>query len=262
VRKYVRLLREFFRACLVEEFEYRTNLIGNVLTSVFGVAMAILTIQLFFHNTGSIGGWGIYQILALLGIFNAIQGIIAFFLQPNMARLVGHIREGTLDYVLLKPVDSQFYVSFRHLVFWRLADVALGLGLTAFAVIRLGIRPTFTEWLLFTVMFAASVIVVYSLWTCIMICSFWAVKVDNLSFLFQSFLETARYPVTVYRGLLRLLLTYVFPVAVITTIPAEAVLGRVTWPNAAAASAAALVLLGASRLFWKFALRFYTSASS
>jgi ABC-2 type transport system permease protein len=262
IRKYVRLLREFARACIVEEFEYRSHLLSNLLSAVFGLGMAILTIQLFFHNTSSIGGWNIDQVLALLGIFNALQGLIAFFLQPNMARLVGHIREGTLDYVLLKPVDSQFYVSFRHLVFWRLADVALGLGLTVFAVLRLGLQPSFGQWLLFGVLFAAAVLVVYSLWTCIMICSFWAVKVDNLSFLFQSFLETARYPVTVYRGLLRLLLTYVFPVAVITTVPAEAVLGRATWPNAAAAALAALVLLAASRAFWKFALRYYTSASS
>lgn len=262
MRKYLRLLREFFRACLVEEFEYRTNLIGNVLSTLFGVGMALLTLQLFFYNTESLGGWSLYEVLALLGIFNAIQGFIAFFLQPNMARLVSHIREGTLDYVLLKPVDSQFFISFRHLVFWRLADVALGLGLTLYAVLQLHPHPSPGQWALFAVLFLSSLIVVYSLWICIMICSFWAVKVDNLSFLFQSFLETARYPVTVYQGFLRVVLTYALPVAVITTIPARSLLGGLEPIDACIALGLSLILLMGSRLFWKYALRFYTSASS
>lgn len=260
--KYLRLLKEFFRACLVEEFEYRANFIGNVLMTFFGIAMAVLTVQLFFFRTDSVGGWSFYEVLALLGIFNAIQGLIQFFLQPNMSQLVNHIRQGTLDFVLLKPVDSQFFVSFRHLVFWRLSDVLLGLGLTAFAAYQLELPPSPAEWLIFLLMLAAAIGVVYSLWMGMMIFSFWAVKVDNLSFLFTSFLETARFPVSVYRGFFRLLLTYLFPVALITTFPAQSLVGGLTWWNGLAAVAIALILLLASRFFWRFALRFYTSASS
>ena len=215
--KYVRLLREFFRACLVEEFEYRANFVGNFLNTMLTLLGAILTIRLFFLQTDSIGGWSFYEVLALLGVFNAMQGLIAFFLQPNMSRLVNHIREGTLDFVLLKPVDSQFYISFRHLVFWRLADVVIGIALTAFATSRLELDMSYSAWLVFTLFFVAAVIIVYSLWMGIMTCSFWAVKVDNLSFLFQSVFETARYPVSVYKGAVRFVLTYIFPVALVMT---------------------------------------------
>jgi ABC-2 type transport system permease protein len=262
ILKYVRLLREFFRACLVEEFEYRANFVGNFLNTMLTLLGAILTIRLFFLQTDSIGGWSFYEVLALLGVFNAMQGLIAFFLQPNMSRLVNHIREGTLDFVLLKPVDSQFYISFRHLVFWRLADVVIGIALTAFATSRLELDMSYSAWLVFTLFFVAAVIIVYSLWMGIMTCSFWAVKVDNLSFLFQSVFETARYPVSVYKGAVRFVLTYIFPVALVTTVPAQSLTGRLTLETGTIALLFAILLAILSRLFWKTALKSYTSASS
>jgi ABC-2 type transport system permease protein len=260
--KYARLVKEFFRACLVEEFEYRANFAANLLTTLFSLAMALLTVQIYFYRTQQIGGWSYYEVLTLLGIFNAVHGFIEFFLQPNMSRLVTHIRNGTLDFVLTKPVDSQFYISFRHLIFWRLADVLLGLGLVGYAVWKLQTMPSLTNMVLFTVLFLSSLVVVYSFWMGMMIFSFWAVKVDNLSFLFGSFFETARFPVTVYKGLFRLALTYVFPVAFITTFPAAAIVGKLNAVDGVLSVLIAAISFAIARFLWKFALRHYTSASS
>lgn len=260
--KYVRLFREFFRACIVEEFEYRVSLAANVMSTLFWLGMSVLSVQLYFCRASDIGGWSFYEVLALVGVFNAIHGFIEFFLQPNMSRLVSHIRTGTLDFVLTKPVDSQFYISFRHLVFWRLADIVLGLGLTGFAVWRLGARPGVGGLAKFALLFLAAVSVVYALWMGMMILSFWAVKVDNLSHLFTSLFETARYPVTVYRGAVRLLFTYVFPVAFVTTVPTLAVIGRLGWTETLIALAVAALFLLLSRAMWTYALRHYTSAGS
>lgn len=262
VGKYIRCFREFFRACLVEEFEYRANFLANLLSTVFWAAMAVVTLQIYFYRTDAVGGWSFYEVLALLGVFTAVHGFIDFFLQPNMSRLVDHIRKGTLDYVLTKPIDSQFYVSFRHLVFWRLADVVLGLGMIAYALIGLQVMPDWRDLILFGIIFTAALAVVYSLWMGMMTVSFWAVKVDNLSFLFTSFFETARFPVSVYKGALRFVLTYLFPVAFITTYPAAAIVGRLGWQEGAVSVLVALACLALSRRFWRFALAHYTSASS
>lgn len=260
--KYIRLFREFMRACLVEEFEYRANFAANMLSTVFWLVMAILTVQLYFYRTQEIGGWDFYEVLVLLGIFNAVHGFIEFILQPNMSRLVNHIRKGTLDFVLTKPVDSQFYISFRHLVFWRLSDVVLGLGLVAYSLWQLNVVPSFVEIIQFVIVFLASLVVVYSLWMGMMMFSFWAVKVDNLSYLFGSFFETARFPVSVYKGFLRFTLTYIFPIAFITTFPASALIGRISSWQVASSVGIALICLTLTRILWKFALRHYTSASS
>jgi len=216
----------FFRTCLVEELEYRGEFIGNLLSSLFGIGIALLTIQIFFYQTNQLGGWSYTDILILLGIFNTLQGIIDFALRPNMSRLFQHIRKGTLDYILTKPVDSMFFISFRHLVFWRLIDTLLGVGLIVYGLLQKHYLPSPMDFLMFVISFCSSLLLIYSLWMLLMTTAFWIIRIDDLSFIFNSFFETTRFPIGIYRGWLRIVLTYVLPAAFITSTPAVALLGK------------------------------------
>lgn len=260
--KYIRVFREFVRAAIVEEMEYRSNFFANVLNTLSGLLIALLTVQVFFQQTDEIGGWRFEQVLVLLGIFNALEGVVEMVLRPNIGRIVQHIRKGTLDLILTKPVDSQFYISFRHIVFWPITDVLLGLGLVWYGGHLMGLAFSFSNLLWFLLMFLAALVTLYAIWMLLMTMSFWFVKVENLTFLFSSLFETARFPVNVYKGLLRIFLTYIFPVAVLTTFPAAAFTGRLQGQDALVSIIVAAVLVTAARLFWKKALRHYSSASS
>lgn len=262
MKRHWRIFCEFFRTCLVEELEYRSEFVGNLLSSLFGIGIAVLAIKIFFYQTDQLGGWSYAEVLTLLGIFNTLQGLIDFALRPNMARLLQHIRRGTLDYILTKPVDSMFYVSFRHLVFWRLIDVALGAGLVVYGLVQKQYWPTPADYAMFIVSMATAIVLIYSLWMMLMTTSFWVIRMDDLSFVFNSFFETTRFPISMYRGWLRMVLTYVLPAAFITSAPASAILGRWNVSTAAAAVLVALVFLWLSQRFWRYALRSYTSASS
>jgi ABC-2 type transport system permease protein len=262
VRRYIRIFREFFRACFVEELEYRSEFLGNLVSSFFGIGIAILTVNIFFYQTDQLGGWAYADVLVLLGVFNTLRGLIDFALRPNMPRLLEHVRRGTLDYILTKPVDSMFYVSFRHLVFWRLIDVLLGLGVIGYGLMVKRYIPSLFDVLIFLITIAASFVLIYSLWMMLMTTSFWVIRIDDLSFIFDSFFETARFPIGMYRGWVRVVLTYVLPAAVITNMPALSLLGKWDTATALIAVLLALVFLWLARRFWRFALRFYTSASS
>lgn len=260
--RYWRVFSEFFRTCLVEELEYRSEFIGNLLSSLFGIGIAILTIKIFFYQTNQLGGWSYAEILTLLGIFNMLQGLIDFALRPNMARLLQHIRKGTLDYVLTKPVDSMFYVSFRHLVFWRIIDVLLGLGLVLYGLGQQGYIPSPFDAAMFIVSLGTAIVIIYSLWMLLMTTAFWVIRMDDLSFVFSSFFETTRFPISMYRGWMRIVLTYVLPAAFITSTPALALLGKWDTGTMAIALVVAVVFLWLSRRFWRYALKSYTGASS
>jgi ABC-2 type transport system permease protein len=262
VRRYIRIFREFFRACFVEELEYRSEFLSNLVSSFFGIGIAILTVNIFFYQTDQLGGWAYADVLVLLGVFNTLRGLIDFALRPNMPRLLEHVRRGTLDYILTKPVDSMFYVSFRHLVFWRLIDVLLGLGVIGYGLMVKRYIPSLFDVLIFLITIAASFVLIYSLWMMLMTTSFWVIRIDDLSFIFDSFFETARFPIGMYRGWVRVVLTYVLPAAVITNMPALSLLGKWDTATALIAVLLALVFLWLARRFWRFALRFYTSASS
>lgn len=262
MQRHWRIFREFFRTCLVEELEYRSEFVGNLLSSLFGIGIAVLTIHIFFYQTDELGGWVYADVLLLLGVFNMLQGCIDFALRPNMGRLLQHIRKGTFDYVLTKPVDSMFYVSFRHLVFWRLIDVALGAGLILYALVQKHYIPSIADVVMFIISLSASLVLIYSLWMMLMTTAFWVIRIDDLSFVFNSFFETTRFPIGMYRGWLRIMLTYVLPAAFITSAPATALLGRWNGVTTVLSIVVAGVFFWLSRRFWRYALRSYTSASS
>lgn len=260
--KYIRMFREFLRAAVVEEMEYRSNFFANVLNTLSNVFFSLLTLEVFFRQTTQIGGWSFDQVLVLLGIYNALDGVVEMILRPNIGRIVQHIRQGTLDLILIKPVDSQFYISFRHIVFWPVTDVVLGFGMIVYASVKMGITLTVANLLWFLLMFAAALVALYAIWMLLMTMSFWFVKVENLTFLFSSLFDTARFPVQVYRGWLRKVLTFLVPVAVLTTFPAAAFVGKLTGQEALVSVLMAAVLFTGARLYWKKALRYYSSASS
>lgn len=260
IRRSLAVLRAFWSVNLAEELQYRANFFASLLGTLFWLAMAVLTAAVFFRQTSTLGGWSFWEVVALLGVFNAVAGVVEAVLRPNIGRLAQHVRQGTLDLILSKPVDPQLHVSFRRLSFWRLTDVALGVGLSGLAVLRLEATPGPLELAAFALAGVAAVTIVYAVWLGLMTLAFWFVAVENLSVLFDAVYETARFPVSAYPGALRFLLTYLLPVAWITTVPAAAITGREGPGGALAAAVVALLLLVVSRLLWGAALASYTSA--
>jgi ABC-2 type transport system permease protein len=176
--------------------------------------------------------------------------------------MIEHVRVGTFDFVLVKPVNSQFYASFHSLTMWRLVDIVAGAGLIVYALRAMGMTPTPMEWFSFALLFIIALILVYCIWLGMMTLSFWFVKIDNLAELFYAFYETGRFPISVYGGLLRAFLTFVIPIAFITTFPASALMGMLEPRDLLIGIALALLLLLFTNRLWRFAVRSYASASS
>jgi ABC-2 type transport system permease protein len=92
--------------------------------------------------------------------------------------------------------------------------------------------------------------------------SIWFVKIYNVTEVLKGFLEAGRYPMVAYPAIYRIFFTFIIPIAFLTTVPAEAMLGRLDPIWLLATAGLAIALLTLSHYFWQFALRFYTSASS
>lgn len=102
----------------------------------------------------------------------------------------------------------------------------------------------------------------YSLWFILGTSSIWFVKVANATEVLRALLEAGRFPSQAFPAAYRFVFTFIVPVAFLTTVPAEAALGRLNLSTLGLALLIATGLLVASRLFWRFALKSYTSASS
>ncbi len=260
--RYLRLMRVFYKASLLTEMEYRANFLVHAFYSVGWAFWVWFGVAVFYQHGSSLAGWSYYEALVIVGLFQMFGGLIEAFLRPNIAAIVEHICKGTLDFVLLKPVDSQFFVSTRQVVFWKFLDIGVGLAIVAYALWQQGIVPGLDVIILFVLMLILGASMLYAVWFSLITTAFWFVRVDNISELLMAFFETGRFPVGVFPHLIRFALTFVVPIAFMTTFPAAVLLGRLDWQYLWIGCALAAVLLLWSVRFWRFALRHYTSASS
>jgi ABC-2 type transport system permease protein len=262
VRRYLRLLAVQLRASTALALQYRVEFLGESFLSLFWVAWSLVPIVVVFGHREEVAGWSYPEALVVLGWFTLMKGVLEGAVNPSLVTVVEHIRKGTLDFVLLKPADAQFLVSTAKFKPARIADVLGALVIFAFAFRRLGRWPSPEHVLASAALLACAAVVLYSIWILVVSAAFRLVKVDNLSFLFQSIFDAARWPASVFRGGWRLFFTFVVPLALMTTYPALALLGRLDAANAAGALAGAGLFAAAARAVWLRSIGRYTSASS
>jgi ABC-2 type transport system permease protein len=215
-----------------------------------------------FSYTDTLGGWRPSEILALVGVYFLVGGMIGLIIQPGMEQFIESVRDGTLDFTLTKPEDVQLIVSIRRVDIWRLIDIMLGLGVLVAALVWMGANVGIWQAGSFILMLIAGAVIVYSFLLILATLSFWFVRVENILVIFQSIYEAGRWPVSLYPGWLRYGLTFVIPVAFATTIPAEALTVRLTWETLLGAVGLAVGLFAVSRLFWRVGLRHYSGTSA
>jgi ABC-2 type transport system permease protein len=260
MQRYFKILRLFWSTAIATELEYRLNFLIATVTSIANLAGSLFGLSLFYRTGYTFDGWNWQEATIVLGLFTLLQGFSATFLVPNLNSIVKQVEQGTLDFVLLKPISSQFWLSTKTISPWGLPDLLFGIVLIAYAGNKLGLA--WSDYLASLIPLTFGVVILYSLWFILGATSIWFVKVYNVTEVLRGLLEAGRYPMVAYPTIYRFFFTFVVPVAFLTTVPAQAMLNRseLSWSIGAAILAGVLFVF--SIFFWQFALRFYTSASS
>ena len=259
---YFRLLWTYLRIGVMNELQYRVNFFVQLFQSLLAVGTGLIALALVFQYTETLGGWSRSELLAVMGVHILVGGIIKTFIQPNMERLMREVQEGTLDYALTKPEDSQLMVSVRETRIWQLTDVLTGAGVLGTALLGLREAVGLREALAFGAALLLGGAMIYCFWLMLTTTAFWFLRVWNLLHIFESTYQAGRWPVGLYPDALRLGLTFLVPVAFAVTVPAEALTGRLTAATLPAAVGLAALLAVVSRWFWRFGLRRYSGASA
>lgn len=259
---YLRILGLFARVSVQNDAAYRADFFSSLIMALLGFTAELLNLWAIFSNVRSLGGWSVSQMVVLIGIFKTIQGMIGLFIAPNMRMIMEDVRDGRLDFALIKPIHVQFYTSVRRLAFWRVTDVILGLAMILVGCRSLDVFPTIGMVLSFLVMLTAGMVIIYSFWLVLATCAFWFTRLSNIEMVFWNLFEAGRYPVDIFPFGLRFALTYVIPLAFLTTYPAEALTGKMELNWLVVTTVLAGVSLLLSARFWQLGLRHYSGASA
>jgi ABC-2 type transport system permease protein len=260
-RRYARILGICWGAAFSQQMEYRGDLVAKAAMSVFWLAWAAAGVAVYFRFAGDIAGWAYPEVLVVVGLFFTVNGLRQAFLEPNLELMREYVRRGTLDHVLLQPVDSQVLVSLRHVSMSNLPDPVLGLGLVVVGCVLNGGGVGVLEVTSFLLLMVASCVLLYALVLSLLALSVLLVGADDLGTVSFSVVELSRFPVQAYRQPLQTILVVV-PVAMLTTVPAQALLGRLHPAMLLIAPAVAALALTLASLLWRRVLRSYTGASA
>ena|SRR5436190_16266930 len=262
-RRYGSLLRTELKISGALALQYRMDFVFNGVKALFWLGITLLPLRAVFAHRAQVEGWSWPEALVVLGWFSLLKAILEGSVSPSLTAVVEGVRTGALDFVLLKPADAQFLVSTARFEPWRAVDGVGALAIIAYAFVQLGRWPRPGHVLVALVLLLVAVLLLYSLWILVVSASFWVVRVDNLSYLFGSLFDVGRWPINVFKGALRVIFTVVFPLALMTTFPAQALLGKdlPLW-KAGLAVLGGVTFAAFARAVWKRAIGFYTSASS
>jgi ABC-2 type transport system permease protein len=277
---YLHVFLTFARNSLVRDMTFRMNFLIDLVSSIGWVCINLAFYSLLFHYTPALGahtGWHEYEFFVFLGTALLINSVVQALVMTNADDLSELVRTGGLDFVLLKPMDAQFLVSFVRFDWSSMGNVALGAGVAIYGLARLHYLPGAMELALYLLYVGCGIAIYYSLMIALAATSVWLGRNQSLLDFWFYLTNFSRYPMEIYRGPwgtpLRVAFTFCVPVLIAVNVPAR-ILVRLPRPGTVEAGATlyrflpAFALLATagcllvSRWIFQRALQSYRSASS
>jgi ABC-2 type transport system permease protein len=261
MKRYLRIFKKFFLSSLMREMEFRVNFFVKAFQNAVWLVFFMLILVVQYSNTEDVAGWGrgdAFVLMATVFIVNALHS--GFFF--SLTEIPQQVRQGTLDFVVVRPMDTQFSVSMRRFAFEQIGSLIAGLTMVIVGVNQAGVSPSLVQWGSYILLVIAAVLIFYSFMMGLMTLAIWLVRVDNLWVLGESITGIARFPIDIYSSAIKQLFIFGIPLAFISTIPSRQLVHGFEPKYLLLGIAWAVVALFASRKFWRYAMRNYTSASS
>ena len=242
--------------------EYRTSFITKVLSSMLFTAYHVITVLLLTNTVSSIFGWSRLELLLLASTYSVFIGLYHMFISHNMSRLSEEVYFGRLDFLLLKPVDSQFLATFWLIDFVNGFRVVVGLFLSWYFLHNMNLSITFIDVMLYSAVMILGLCILYSIWVSVISLTIFNPRLSNVVDLLYHITEIGRYPGEMYRQVSVYIFALLLPFTLIMIPATRVLLHEFTWKQAAESVGVCIIISVLARTIWKYSLRFYTSASS
>ena len=276
---YFRVLFTFLRNSLVRDMTFRANFIINTIASMSWVFMNLGFYVLIFEHTDRIGkvadwdpGWGRYQFFLFLATTLLVNSLIRGLFIGNAIEFSEQVRTGTLDFALLKPIDTQFLVSLGRIEWSAIGPFTCGVLLLTYSLFQVDYTPGALQVVLFVFFLLCGVAIYYSLMIAMAATSVWLGRNRTLLDFWFYITNFSRYPMEIYKNGLGFALLYFFlyfiPVLVAVNVPARLLVRPLhpqdfgDWLLLPFAVVATVASLAASRWVFNRSLLSYRSASS
>ena len=262
VKRYYFLYFSFLGHHLKNEMIYRANFLILVLMDFFFMGVNVVFFAIILDSVKSIGGWNFNQMLILIGSVGIVREMAYLTFRQGFLNIGDYIRTGEFDLLLVKPVSPQLHLGFRHISLTEsLGEGIMGTLLVIVGYLRLP-QESALNIPLYMVFLVISLVIYYSFCLIVNSAVFWIIKSQELNTIVYYFMETARYPRDIFRGVGKAFFTFIIPVSLIATTPASILAGRTDPLLLLLTASVAVGLLLIGKVIWNWSIKHYSSASS
>lgn len=262
MKKYLSIYRRLCIANWNALVEYRADVLTQIISSLMFSINHIIIVLLLTVKVPSVYGWTRGELLLLAATYNVFISIYHTLISRNLDHIADEIYFGRLDYVLLKPIDSQLSTTIWRINYISLIRFVFGASISLYLLHDMHISLTVSTVILYFFFLFMGVFLLYSFWLPFISLIIFNPRLSNIVSLLFQLTNVARYPREMYARLPAYIFISVLPLALILTTPTKVLVQKFSFGLASELLIVCLIMGLFARVTWKFALRHYTSASS
>lgn len=257
------LFWQYFLQYAKIRLEHRWDFFISVVTMTLATVFGLAVVYLIFGRTKAIAGWSFGELLFLYG-FSLLPMAVFNVISVNLYQFSdSYLIQGKFDRVLLRPVHSLFQILFEQLRLEALGDAVLGLVIVSMAMPLLPAAPGAGGYAVMAMGVVCGAVIYTAVFVALTAVSFWVEDRVGVMPPVYNFIQFGRYPLDIYNGFIRVLLSWIIPFGFATFYPAAAALRfddyvRVVWALPLVTGATCVVALWA----WNRGIGAYGSTGS
>jgi len=264
IRRYAEIYAIMLRNSVIREMSFKANFLLWMAVEFLWFVGQIVFVEVIFSYTDRIGDWTKWEVVMLIGTHQIIAQLYQSFFYINLSHIPELVRTGKMDFLLMLPVDAQFAASVKQFGLDSFVNVLVGAAFVVISVIKLGLDLSVGQVVLYFVCLGFGVAAHYGVMMTLASVSFWIVRAEGLIYGYYNLFNIGRYPDVIYRGLFKLVFTWVLPIILVANVPTRVLARIAEHPLLGVLQliAVSTALLLVTRLVWTTAVRHYGSASS
>ena len=263
VNRYFSVWKAFFRNTLSRDMEFKLNFIFEIFIDAVYYGSLFFFFQIIFQFTDSLGDFNKDAVIIFLVTLYISDLLYVFILGGNVFNINNAVKQGDLDFILIKPINSQFFISCRYVM----TNALISLSILICLLIRLtylyhGNEIFFINYIFYTVSLIFGIFIFYSFEFIIASLAFWFRNFSYAGWLAGELTKYSRRPDSIYKNFFRKTLFTIFPMAMVSSVPARFLIFGVNIKLLLLQIVVSIIFLWFTTLIWKKGLLRYESASS
>lgn len=262
MRRYLRLYVNFLRFSFSRALHFRVDFLFRIFMDIIYYAVQLGFFVVIYRHTSLLAGWSLDQARIFICAYFVVDAIHMTVISNNMWWLPILINNGDLDYYLVRPVSSLFFVSFRDFAANSFMNLVLATGLLGWALSLYAGELSIGRLLAFIALLLTGCTIFYALRVISIVPIFWLQSTHGTHDLFYGLVNFAERPDRIFTGWLRRALVTVLPFCLIASFPTRILFEGLRPTIVLHVTVIALLSLLVMVAFWRLGLRAYSSASS